>query len=104
MEELVIYAKLLVTSNDIGGYINYVFKNIDFDSWENKYILCTRYPNWDSIFPKVGDIGYLSCTFIIAGNKYFNIKTQKNEIYQYDHIRFNKFIDEKVKEKDCYRL
>lgn len=92
---ITLYAELVAFANDLGGYINYVFKNLESDSWDNKYILCTQYPNWDQSPLKVGDIGYLTYTEIIGGTSYYSIKDRDTKIYGYTHNRFDRFIQER---------
>ncbi len=94
-QTIVIHAKLVAYQESTNGYINYVFWNIESDSWDNQYIMCVRYPNWDSPQINIDDEGYLSFTEIVAGTKYFNSKTNKEDVFLYNHIRFNRFIKDK---------
>ena len=52
---ITIYAKLLAGRRELGGYIKYVFQDLD----TKKYILCTKFPNSNSDPIKLGTIGYL---------------------------------------------
>lgn len=101
---VVIRAKLLVWEEDVGGYITYIFENLDSDCWDNKYVMCVRYPNWESNYPEVNDIGFLQCTYIIAGESYYNRLTDKEDVYQFTHIRFDKFLSLKDKKDNTIIL
>lgn len=89
-----IKAKINVIRQEFGGYITYIFENLESTSWTNKYILVTRYPNWEDSFPNIGDVGYITYSEIICGEEYFNTRTQKYEKYQSTHFRYDKFLIE----------
>lgn len=91
------HVKLITEQDEIGGYKVYVFENLDYTDWYDKYIMCVRYPNWDAPDIKIDEEGYLSFTEIIPGNQYFNVKTRQTDVFLYSHIRFNKFV--RLKEK-----
>ena len=55
MIQYTLRVELLATKEDVGGYIIYAFKDLT----TGLYKMCTRYPNWNGPFIKVGDIGYL---------------------------------------------
>lgn len=95
-------AKLEVLQYD-GNYTLYVFRNLESDKWDNKYILCTRYPRWEHRQLEVGEIGYVSFTVIEAGEKYYNRLTGQNDVYNFTHIRFDKFI-KKPEDEDSITL
>lgn len=87
-------AKLLVKLTDALNYTNYVFEVLETDEIDRlgtKYILATRFPNWDHRVIEIGEVGYLSFIEIRAGlDKWFD---GKNMIpYRYNIIQFIKFI------------
>lgn len=92
ISSIVIQAKLLAYNEDTGGYTTYVFQNLESDNWANKYIMCVRYPNWESSYPDINDIGFLQCTYIIGGASYYNRMLDMEDKYKYSHIRFDKFL------------
>lgn len=89
---LTIKAKLVEYVEDFGGYISYVFQNLESDRWDNKYMLCIRYPNWDHPDIPLDKEGYLTFTTIYCGEKYYEPRTGETKIYTYTHNRFDKFI------------
>lgn len=90
-----IRVELKAISNDFGGYINYVFQNLESKSWDDKYITVIRFPHWESVFPKIGDVGYLSFKEVIAGEDMWWDKNMNQKIaYNYDNIIFLDFIKE----------
>ena len=90
-------AKLEVAQHE-GEYILYVFRNLESDKWDNKYILCTRYPRLEHRQLEIGEIGFVSFTLVKAGETYYNRITNKEETYNFTHIRFDKFIRKKEEE------
>ena len=91
-KQIVIKAKFIQGYTDFSGYTIYVFENLESDYWDNKYVMCVRYPNWEGEEPQSNIIGFLQYTYIYAGTSYFNRITGKNNIYEYDHVRFDKFL------------
>lgn len=93
--------KLVAKEEDIQGYINYVFECLEQDEikrLDTKYILTTRFPNWNHRSINIGEIGYLDFIEIRAGiDKWFN---GINMIpYNYNMIQFLKFIEKPKKDK-----
>lgn len=88
---------------DTLGYTTYVFECLDTEVIKyTKYIMCTRYPNWDHRQIELGEIGYLSFVEIRAGiDKWFNGKDMIP--YNYNNIQFIKFI-EKPKDFNCNKF
>lgn len=97
---VVLRVKFCTKSVDLFGYTNYVFENLDTTRWDNKYIMCVRYPNWSGYAPENFEIGFLQFTYIKAGSKYYNKDNEKEEVYKYDHIRYDKFLPLEEKKKD----
>ena len=87
MIEITIHAKFIAESIDFMGYTSYVFENLESTNWDNKYIMCVRFPNWNQAFFSIGDIGYLNVRYVEQGvDKWFD---RKNLIpYNYDNIIF----------------
>ena len=55
MIQYTIRVELLASKEDAGGYIVYAFKDLS----NGTYKMCTRCPNWEGPFLRVGDIGYM---------------------------------------------
>ena len=89
-------ARLVADFTDMMGYTTYVFENLDYDSWENHYIMCVRYPNWNQAPFDLYEEGYLNAKFVEAGvDKWFD---GTNFIpYRYTDIAFLKFVKEPTK-------
>lgn len=92
----VVRAKLLTYRNEFGGYVIYVFRNLEDDTVIGKYIWTIRFPNWNCPVLKVGDIGYLQYKEVEAGKTtWWDNNTQTNVFYKYDNIIFENFIPDK---------
>lgn len=91
--------KLIAIRVDAGGYIVYVFKNIFPKDNEDKFIMCTRFPNWNCCELQLGDIGYVKVQKVEAGkNSWYDSEQQKLVPYNYSGIHFLDFVYEKPKE------
>ena len=92
---IVTKARLLVQETDSAGYTTYVFLVLDQSEVERlgtRYLMCTRWPNWDHRFIKNYEEGYLSITEIRAGiDEWFD--GEKFVKYNYNNIQFNQFIN-----------
>ena len=89
-----IHAKLLVKEHDLGGYTTYVFENLDDASFGHKYLMLTRWPNWQCRNIDVGEVGYVTYKEVIAGQDTWWDGT--NFIpYNYTNVVFIKFVKEK---------
>ena len=76
-----------------------VFKNLDEPNNSLlKYITVTVLPNWDTKIPEIGEIGFLSCEYVDAGDEYYQRNTGNKEQYKYTNCYFLKFIEEKEKQ------
>lgn len=92
----VIKAKLLEKREEFGGYIIYVFENLNYTQWNNQYVMTVRFPNWEAPFLNIGDIGYLNYKEVIAGETtWWNKTSQSKNLYNYDNIIFINFVEEK---------
>lgn len=99
MNEIIIKAKLLAKKTGI--YSVYVFKNLD----TSEYVMCTKLPNWDFGDINIGEEGFLTFENAIAGEKYFNPKSQTFGIYNYTKTYFKNFIqDTKKNEKSEIKI
>lgn len=96
----------MAKENDSLGYTTYVFEILDEDDKKNldtKYIMCTRWPNWDHRELKIGEIGYLSFKVIQAGiDKWFDGSSFIP--YKYTNIQFERFIDKKEDVKTKFKM
>lgn len=70
-----------------GIYLLYVFE-IEID----KYVMCTQLPNWDIPNITINEVGYLTYENAVAGEKYFNPKTEKYILYNYTNTYIKNFI------------
>ena len=91
---ITIKAKLLCKEHDLMGYTIYVFQNLDSVSTFDKYIMTTRWPNWQHRSIDIGEIGYLTYKEVIAGQDTW-WDGSKFIPYNYTNIVFIKFIKEK---------
>ena len=96
---MTILARLVAKEVDTLGYVTYVFECLDEEILKDtKYVMCTRYPNWNQLMIDVDEVGYLSFFEIRAGvDKWFD--GEKMIPYNYSGIQFDKFVS-KPKEKD----
>lgn len=93
MEELTLYVKLVAQDVDIGGYIHYVFENLKFANFEDQFIMCVQFPNWNQSAIKIGDTGYVSLRYVKEGvSQWFDGTSM--QAYKYTNIIFLKFIPE----------
>ena len=71
---------------DDGGYIKYVFQDLDKEA---HFILCTKFPNWDTPLIKIDDRGFLRYKEIYAGkSEWYDPETKDFIPYKYDAIQF----------------
>mgnify|MGYP006886755644 CR=1 FL=1 len=99
---MVVLVELLESEDDC-GYITYVFKVLE--SYYTKYIMCTRFPNWEHRQLKKGEIGYLSYVEIRAGLDKWYDKGNNNFVpYKYNNIQFIKFVQKKEKSKNEFTV
>lgn len=90
---------------DESTYTTYVFENLDSKSWEDRYFMCTRFPNWEHFNLKIGDEGFVTYDEVIAGqSKWFDSKSKKEHYFNYDMQIFIKFTELKSSTKDNYIL
>ena len=82
--------KAILLAKKSGMFTVYVFKNLD----TSEYVMCTKLPNWDFGDLSIGSIGFLTYENAIAGEKYFNPRTQTYGIYNYTKMYFKNFIED----------
>lgn len=89
---MVALVKLVAKTTDNCDYTTYVFKCLEDDMIKKTpYIMCTKFPNWNSSIIKIGEIGYLDFVEIRAGiDKWFDGKDFVP--YHYNNIQFIRFI------------
>lgn len=93
MEEITLHAKLKAVYQDIGGYITYVFENLEFKDYEYQYIMCVQFPNWNQDPIEIGDIGYVNVRYVKEGiSQWYD--GEKMNVYKYTNVIFLKFIKE----------
>lgn len=96
---MTVHCQLIASQCDFGGYITYVFVNVDKNiPYYSKYIMCVRFPNWEHNSIAIGDVGYLKYEEHIAGKDEWWDGTQFIK-YNYDMVQFMKFVPE-PKEQD----
>lgn len=93
MEKTVVLTTLVAKETDALDYTTYVFEVDKEDPFytTSKYVMCVRYPNWQTSTITLGSIGYLEFIEVIAGkDKYWN----GNEFvaYNYSTWQFINFI------------
>ncbi len=88
MNDIAIKATLVAKKS--GLYTVYVFKNLD----TQEYIMCTKLPNWDFGDISIGVSGFLTYENAIAGEKYFDPRTQTFSTYNYTKLYFKNFIED----------
>lgn len=96
---MTILARLVAKEEDALNYVTYVFECLDEEILKDtKYVMCTRYPNWNHRKIDIGEVGYLNFFEIRAGvDKWFD--GEKMIPYNYSGIQFDKFVS-KPKEED----
>lgn len=92
-QEITLHARLIASSMDGMGYINYVFEDLEFKDFDCKYIMCVQFPNWNQGLIKEGDVGYVTIKYVREGvDEWFDGKEFVK--YKYTNIIFLKFIKE----------
>lgn len=104
---ITIYCKLIAEHQDLLGYTNYVFESLD-ETQENflysKYIMTTKFPNWENDVIDMEDVGFLTFKEVIPGvNKWYD--GEKFVDYNsFEGFQFIKFIKKNPSKKDVYKL
>lgn len=89
---ITVLAKLVAKEKDVLGYITYVFECLDVDVAKDfRYVMCTRYPNWNHRNIELEEVGYLNFMEVKAGvDTWFD--GSKMVPYAYNGVQFIKFI------------
>lgn len=99
---MIALVKLVAWNKDLGGYVTYVFECLEeYMIKETKYIMCTKFPNWEHKTLKLEDIGYLHFEERRAGiDKWFDGVNMVP--YRYNTVQFMKFVNKPEKEDHKY--
>lgn len=96
MEEIALYVQLKAKDIDMGGYITYVFENINHTDYENQYVMCVQFPNWNQSEIQIGDMGYVNVRYVKEGiSQWYD--GEKMNFYKYTNIVFLKFVKDPEK-------
>ena len=96
MEEVALYVKLNAKYIDVGGYITYVFENLNYKSYDQQYVMCVQFPNWNQSEINIGDVGYVNVRYVKEGvSQWYD--GEKMNVYKYTNVVFLKFIKEPEK-------
>lgn len=100
---MTLLCELVGKSFDINGYLTYVFENKEEECYEKKYIRCTRFPNWNTVYPNVGETGYVSIKDIVAGvDQWWN--AGRWEYYRYNMTQFIDFVPKPTVSQDNVKI
>lgn len=101
---MVVKAKLVAKDEVINGYSTYVFECLDDEIREQtKYIMCTRFPNWDAAKINLDSEGFLHFEEREAGkDQWYNQETQQWHSFSYNMIQFMRFIEFQKKKDNEY--
>lgn len=75
------------------------YEKFVFKTDEEKYILCTRLPNWGNLDMKIGDTGFATIFETKAGEEYFDRNTEIKRVYYYTNVYLKDFIKDMKKGK-----
>ena len=96
MEEITLHAKLIAESRDLGDYTTYVFENLDSKTYEDQYIMCVKFPNWNQAEINIEDVGFVHVRYVTEGiSQWYD--GEKMNVYKYTNIIFLKFVKEPEK-------
>lgn len=92
----IIKCQLLAKEKDILGYCTLVFKNLEDNiTFGHCYLMCTVFPNWQSIIPTIGEQGFLMYDEITGGiDTYYDRTTDSIVKYNFSNLVFKKFVKE----------
>lgn len=87
------YIRCILLTKREGDYGVYAFENVDPESKEERYIMCTRLPNWDTPDINMYQEGILSYKPVTAGiDRWFNPKDSDFYCYKYSANYFIDFV------------
>lgn len=85
------YAQVQLLAKKDGDYTLYVFKNLEDNA--QKYIMCTKCPNWTQDDLQLFQEGYLKYKTVIGyKDTWFDNKTMTEMFYKYSANYFYEFI------------
>jgi hypothetical protein len=103
MEEITLHVKLNAKNVDIGNYITYVFENLESKTYEDKYLMCVQFPNWNQSEIQLGDKGFVNVRYVKEGiSQWYD--GDKMNFYKYTNIIFLKFIKEPERVENDYLI
>lgn len=93
----VIKARLESFRRQMGGYVIYLFKNLDEKiTYELEYVMTVRFPNWNTPEITIGETGYLQYKEVFAGkDEWWDSQNEQFVKYKCTNIIFLDFIKEK---------
>lgn len=87
-----------VVATQPGQYTMYVFKNLDEkDNSLLRYFTVTQAPNWNIPALEIGEIGFVECEYVNAGDSYYQVSTGEKQTYNYTVCYMLNFIKEQPK-------
>lgn len=96
MEEITLHVKLNAKCIDIGGYITYVFENLNYKNYDDQYVMCVQFPNWNQSEINIGETGFVNLRYVKEGiSQWYD--GDKMNFYKYTNIIFLKFIKDPEK-------
>lgn len=102
MINITTHVKLIGQTKDSLDYTTYIFELLDHDDIDRfgyKYIMCTRWPNWNHRALLNGEEGFLYYSIILAGeDKWYNGNDYTP--YKCSTYQFNKFIEIQPKQSN----
>lgn len=102
----VFHCKLLTYRSELGGYVLYVFRNLDAVGVLDRYIMCTKHPNWQTPPIGIGQEGYVKIKEIEAGkDTWYNQDSGEVIPYKYSGVQFFEFVLDKHEEpEECVMI
>ena len=92
---MTLLTRLIAKEIDTLGYTTYVFERLEYNDYDDQYIMCVQFPNWNQYIIEKGDIGFLTIRYVQEGvDKWFDGKDFIP--YNYTNVIFIKFVREKL--------
>lgn len=89
--EVTVRGRLVAQRTDWAGYTAYVFENLEAKTQDEKYLMCTQFPNWDQSYISQGDVGFVTVRYVNAGVDTWFDGTQYVP-YKNTDVHFLKFV------------
>ena len=86
--DITVKARLVAKRSEL--YSKYVF----LDLIKNEFFTCVVLPNWDEPEIQLNDIGYITFEKAVAGDQYYDRRTDSECIYKYNRLYFKTFVKE----------